>query len=132
MSVHRFHNGSQLLQFPPPEFCPGAWNAAMPRDTDDGLVLRRPQRAPHQYPFGDGYQIRIAGTVRRREAQELAELTHRNRCGKITVMLLPQGAIVRRAPGCVYGNLRETAGKQPRSEERRVGKECRSRWSPYH
>ena len=26
------------------------------------------------------------------------------------------------------------AGKEPalRSEERRVGKECRSRWSPYH
>src|SRR2546425_59494 len=23
-------------------------------------------------------------------------------------------------------------GRQPRSEERRVGKECRSRWSPYH
>ena len=23
-------------------------------------------------------------------------------------------------------------GKQLRSEERRVGKECRSRWSPYH
>ena len=22
--------------------------------------------------------------------------------------------------------------KVPRSEERRVGKECRSRWSPYH
>ena len=22
--------------------------------------------------------------------------------------------------------------KGPRSEERRVGKECRSRWSPYH
>ena len=22
--------------------------------------------------------------------------------------------------------------KFPRSEERRVGKECRSRWSPYH
>ena len=21
---------------------------------------------------------------------------------------------------------------KPRSEERRVGKECRSRWSPYH
>ena len=21
---------------------------------------------------------------------------------------------------------------QPRSEERRIGKECRSRWSPYH
>ena len=24
------------------------------------------------------------------------------------------------------------AQKPPRSEERRVGKECRSRWSPYH
>ena len=24
------------------------------------------------------------------------------------------------------------AGKYTRSEERRVGKECRSRWSPYH
>ena len=24
------------------------------------------------------------------------------------------------------------AGEQSRSEERRVGKECRSRWSPYH
>src|SRR2546430_13167485 len=27
--------------------------------------------------------------------------------------------------------LNETDGK-PRSEESRVGKECRSRWSPYH
>src|SRR2546422_11258552 len=28
-----------------------------------------------------------------------------------------------------YGEWRDTG---PRSEERRVGKECRSRWSPYH
>ena len=26
----------------------------------------------------------------------------------------------------------EVLGNQYRSEERRVGKECRSRWSPYH
>src|SRR3712207_8275561 len=26
----------------------------------------------------------------------------------------------------------EQVREQPRSEERRVGKECRSRWSPYH
>ena len=26
----------------------------------------------------------------------------------------------------------ERAGEIDRSEERRVGKECRSRWSPYH
>src|SRR3989440_4189619 len=30
-------------------------------------------------------------------------------------------------PGRLYTRIRE-----PRSEERRVGKECRSRWSPYH
>src|SRR3712207_7456109 len=40
--------------------------------------------------------------------------------------------VVRKAPVGV-----EEAGdgvdlRQPRSEERRVGKECRSRWSPYH
>src|ERR1041384_4358043 len=29
--------------------------------------------------------------------------------------------------GCHWRDVRET-----RSEERRVGKECRSRWSPYH
>ena len=26
----------------------------------------------------------------------------------------------------------DTEAKKKRSEERRVGKECRSRWSPYH
>src|SRR2546429_805339 len=29
-------------------------------------------------------------------------------------------------------SLTRTATRQRRSEERRVGKECRSRWSPYH
>ena len=28
--------------------------------------------------------------------------------------------------------MRGQNGPVPRSEERRVGKECRSRWSPYH
>src|SRR2546425_6323465 len=30
------------------------------------------------------------------------------------------------------GLIRSVMIKQKRSEERRVGKECRSRWSPYH
>ena len=29
-------------------------------------------------------------------------------------------------------NLDKLFAQYPRSEERRVGKECRSRWSPYH
>ena len=28
--------------------------------------------------------------------------------------------------------IRQGEVRRPRSEERRVGKECRSRWSPYH
>src|SRR5258707_10896525 len=30
------------------------------------------------------------------------------------------------------GSIPWEAKPEPRSEERRVGKECRSRWSPYH
>ena len=30
------------------------------------------------------------------------------------------------------GALKQLVHKLARSEERRVGKECRSRWSPYH
>src|SRR2546430_10040097 len=36
---------------------------------------------------------------------------------------------VRGAAGCEVDDLQFDP---PRSEERRVGKECRSRWSPYH
>ena len=31
-----------------------------------------------------------------------------------------------------FGNELNIQSAKPRSEERRVGKECRSRWSPYH
>ena len=31
-----------------------------------------------------------------------------------------------------YVNRKENMPFELRSEERRVGKECRSRWSPYH
>src|SRR2546427_13146843 len=32
----------------------------------------------------------------------------------------------------IWGFWLCSKGRQSRSEERRVGKECRSRWSPYH
>ena len=36
--------------------------------------------------------------------------------------------------GVLYGRIIDilNRGSEIRSEERRVGKECRSRWSPYH
>src|SRR5260370_32964710 len=35
-------------------------------------------------------------------------------------------------PGSREPHSTSTTDYDPRSEERRVGKECRSRWSPYH
>src|SRR5437016_10113069 len=36
-----------------------------------------------------------------------------------------------RLAAILYAQQRPTLDQAPRSEERRVGKECRSRWSPY-
>ncbi len=43
--------------------------------------------------------------------------------------------LAKRNPAVKGVSFRRNYGKSPalnRSEERRVGKECRSRWSPYH
>src|SRR2546426_1190418 len=52
---------------------------------------------------------------------------------------LRAGTAARGGPGLPRGTgrsrflaLRLPPDRQDRSEERRVGKECRSRWSPYH
>ena len=45
--------------------------------------------------------------------------------------LIPPLSLPTDAAKC-YGEIRSHLEKQGRSEERRVGKECRSRWSPYH
>ena len=43
------------------------------------------------------------------------------------------GGIISSADGTSKGGVNEYKyNKELRSEERRVGKECRSRWSPYH
>ena len=36
------------------------------------------------------------------------------------------------AKAIILNSNLDVLGKSLRSEERRVGKECRSRWSPYH
>src|SRR5260370_1444936 len=43
-----------------------------------------------------------------------------------------KGSELRRPEDCGSGTLSRFERNAPRSEERRVGKECRSRWSPYH
>ena len=44
--------------------------------------------------------------------------------------ILPRAAVLDREQMFPYDIIAEMA--RLRSEERRVGKECRSRWSPYH
>ena len=55
------------------------------------------------------------------------------------VTSVEQARIAERAGACavmalerIPADIREDGGVARRSEERRVGKECRSRWSPYH
>ena len=43
-----------------------------------------------------------------------------------------EGAIIRIGYGSDIQSQDDTDAIRNRSEERRVGKECRSRWSPYH
>jgi len=66
----------------------------------------------HEWRGGYGdcwYSIRLV------EARELVVLTDAERQAKADMIARPAQVATR-----------------PRSEERRVGKECRSRWSPYH
>ena len=56
---------------------------------------------------------------------ELFGFVGSNGAGKTTAMRIALGVLAADS-GTVWWD------DAPRSEERRVGKECRSRWSPYH
>ena len=47
-------------------------------------------------------------------------------------VLIPIAENFWKATDRIYYKVVGFADKNKRSEERRVGKECRSRWSPYH
>ena len=62
---------------------------------------------------------------------------HPRYCGERLLLALPRKAnnddgTFTTAPAIVVYDQHGAAVGQTRSEERRVGKECRSRWSPYH
>ena len=50
----------------------------------------------------------------------------------LSLWLVTQRKLSERRPGLGYLAISVVVGLALRSEERRVGKECRSRWSPYH
>src|ERR1035441_6661312 len=59
---------------------------------------------------------------------------HPNLIGEVRYVVALQDVMHSHGAGklAVGARLSDIAGVEVRSEERRVGKECRSRWSPYH
>ena len=46
--------------------------------------------------------------------------------------IYPEKTIIQKESCTTMARTVADVGRPARSEERRVGKECRSRWSPYH
>src|SRR2546430_4551624 len=72
------------------------------------------------------FRSRFSLEVRRTHIRGLEFLAHRRK--RQSGDLFPLGGRIHHANDDQHGR----ADDEHRSEERRVGKECRSRWSPYH
>src|SRR5258708_2792885 len=62
----------------------------------------------------------------------IAQPAYESRCFPVAVWHLIDEPFALRSPAIKAGHLGGGSGLIDRSEERRVGKEGRSRWSPYH
>jgi len=72
----------------------------------------------------------IAASTKSADLASLAQTAAATARGRV-VIVGPDGRV--RADSASPGNTADFSNRpEIRSEERRVGKECRSRWSPYH
>src|SRR3712207_9357009 len=102
-------------------------------------MIRRPPRStlfPYTTLFRSGWAL--AGGLEQALACDIRIASDRARFGSFEARRgyhHGDGGIVRLVNACGVGvasHMLLTAEPVDRSEERRVGKECRSRWSPYH
>src|SRR5437016_12585594 len=101
------------------------YNSAMPQ--------KREKR-----PYKSAVRQRQASDTRRRIMEAAGELLQREGYAGMTIEAIAQWAEV--SAQSVYAIFKSKTGilialldqSMFRSEERRVGKECRYRWSPYH
>ena len=81
---------------------------------------------------GSGRHTSGAFTVTMKDGAKLAkQIAKLENGGKVAIQRTVSD-FNSRAPAWVSKGIRQHYGVDTRSEERRVGKECRSRWSPYH
>src|SRR2546422_11297258 len=103
-------------------------------------MIRRPPRST-LFPYTTLFRSlqRLAGGDRGHALRALILVPTRELAEQVLQSARTYGRHVRVTAAAVYGGV----GMEPqtralkhgadiRSEERRVGKECRSRWSPYH
>ena len=62
------------------------------------------------------------------KAEEILRIKSGAKAGKLAGRTAAEGVLAY----AINGNVGALVEVAERSEERRVGKECRSRWSPYH
>src|SRR3712207_9198248 len=110
------------------------------------LMIRRPPRST-LFPYTTLFRSRttnLASSITNHAGIDSGE-RWRERLGEVSVPTLvihgtddpmfPYGnavVLANEIPGARMLALERVGHEVPRSEERRVGKECRSRWSPYH
>src|SRR2546429_7933816 len=95
------------------------------------LMIRRPPRST-LFPYTTLFRSLATNSARSEETFRLARRRTASRgCGKPRP---PPDRADRTAQKCARRRIVPAApgSTAARSEERRVGKECRSRWSPYH
>src|SRR2546425_12652895 len=104
--------------------------------TQKGLELVRREGAHQAFDHSKtGYQEEILKATGGRGLDIILEMLANVNLAHDLKLLATRGrVIVIGNRGEVTINARELMGRRAsmRSEERRVGKECRSRWSPYH
>src|SRR3712207_9039040 len=93
------------------------------------LMIRRPPRSTlfpyttlfRSHPLGERERTLQPDALGHQLGEQLVDRAHADRGEHLAEVLLGDGGVAAHSSPDTY-----------RSEERRVGKECRSRWSPYH